>query len=106
MKLRGAAETKEAIARDYFIPLECFACQETIFCIRDADYVICPACRTVSPLMEEEVSVLEGEVREGGVGLGFTFDGLAKFQEEIQRRRWQEQQNSQGRQSLSSFLQR
>mmetsp|Transcript_30550 Transcript_30550/g.63791 ORF Transcript_30550/g.63791 Transcript_30550/m.63791 type:complete len:439 (-) Transcript_30550:400-1716(-) len=79
VKLRGAAETKECVRRDFFLPTKCFSCDLEMFCIQDAAYVLCPQCRVVNPLTEVD----EGqEGCEGGLGLGFTMDDLALMQQE------------------------
>lgn len=83
MCLRGAAETTEAIYRDFYTPCRCFACSDsfttTIFCISDANYVLCPHCKVVSPVSEhgdEWGGRFWGDTEES-VGLGFTFETLA-----------------------------
>lgn len=77
LRLRGAAETKEAIERDFYLPAMCLSCQLDMYCIQDASYVVCPRCRVVTPM--------EGMVEgfDGGVGLGFTHDALCRRQCEI-----------------------
>jgi hypothetical protein len=77
--LRGADETWKAIANDFYMPAECICCESTIFCIQDADYILCPDCRVVS-CMENPPS--HGV---GGVGLGFKYEDLARWQEDILR---------------------
>ena len=79
LPLRGAIETWKAVQCDFYIPCTCLACSETIFCIQDASFVICPECRVVSPLE----SAIEDDNHAGGVGLGFTLDDLAMWQEEL-----------------------
>jgi hypothetical protein len=81
VRLRGADETWRAIEYDYYMPAECICCESTIFCIQDADYVLCPDCRVVSRL---EGSSSRGM---GGVGLGFKYGDLARWQDEIARAR-------------------
>jgi hypothetical protein len=46
--LRGAGDTWKAIEHDYYMPAECVCCESTIFCIQNADFVLCPDCRVVS----------------------------------------------------------
>jgi hypothetical protein len=78
LRLRTADETWRAIANDFYMPCECVVCEITLFCIQDALSVLCPKCLVVSPL--------EGAVYDeydGGVGMGFTMESLAKWQEEI-----------------------
>ena len=91
-RLRGADETWQCIERDFYLPVVCFACTLEMCCIQDADYVICPMCRVVSPLdgghaASPHVSNDLREQREQTVGLGFTFEDLCKWQSEILSRR-------------------
>ena len=83
LRLRGAEETWKAIELDFYMPCSCCCCDLTLFCIQDADFVLCPGCRVVSPM----VGNCFGGGDEGGVGLGFTMESLAKWQEEIGRNR-------------------
>ena len=78
VRLRGAKETRAAIARDFYIPAVCFACSLDILCIMDANYVVCPACRVISPLTEG--ADLD---YNGGVGLGFTWEDLQEWQAQL-----------------------
>jgi hypothetical protein len=84
--LRGADETWKAIEQDYYMPAECLCCQATIFCIQNADFVLCPDCRVVSRM---EGSSSQGM---GGVGLGFKYEDLANWQADIMRKRQEEEQ--------------
>lgn len=77
LRLRGAAETKEAIDHDFFLPTMCLSCQLDLYCIQDANYVVCPRCRVVTPMDD----MVQGY--DGGVGLGFTHDDLCRRQCEI-----------------------
>jgi hypothetical protein len=79
VRLRGADETWKAIANDYYMPAECICCESTIFCIQNADYVLCPDCRVVSRV--EGLS----SPGIGGVGLGFKYEDLALWQDQILR---------------------
>jgi hypothetical protein len=88
VRLRGADETWRAIEYDYYMPAECVCCESTIFCIQDADYILCPDCRVVSRL---EGSSSRGM---GGVGLGFKYEDLARWQEDIIRARREKKQQS------------
>jgi hypothetical protein len=49
MPFRGSKETMEAIANDQITCNNCFVCHETVFCIQDACYMICPQCYTYFP---------------------------------------------------------
>lgn len=87
--LRGAVETWQAVRADFYTPCRCFLCSggddaqgcgdgdaaPPIFCIQDAAYVLCPVCRSVSPL--------DGGTGGHGVGLGFTVETLAGLQADM-----------------------
>lgn len=75
--LRGADETWKCIEKDFFLPTTCYGCTMDICCIQDASFVLCPECRVVSPL--------EGGPKTRGVGLGFCFDDLFRWQSDIIR---------------------
>jgi hypothetical protein len=105
VRLRGADETWDCIGRDFFMPCTCFGCSQELCCIQDATFVLCPACRVVSPMdntscCSEETnatfssSTAAGFEHQGGVGLGFTFDDLMKWQEDIIQRRQSQFGNS------------
>lgn len=74
-RLRRVQETYQCIARDFYIPTWCVVCNAGLFCIMDANYVLCPLCRTVGRL--EDGADLE---YDGGVGIGFTWEYLQQFQ--------------------------
>jgi hypothetical protein len=86
--LRGADETWECIERDFYVPCVCLECSMELCCIQDADFVICPICRVVSPM-----EVLEASLGNGGAGLGFTFDDLMRWQSEILMKRERSRQS-------------
>mmetsp|Transcript_4208 Transcript_4208/g.8778 ORF Transcript_4208/g.8778 Transcript_4208/m.8778 type:complete len:445 (-) Transcript_4208:56-1390(-) len=76
--LRGAAETKDCVRYDHFVPCQCCSCDLEMLCIKDAEYVLCPSCRVINPLSPDN------EISKGtGLGLGFTWNELARMQEEI-----------------------
>ena len=84
MRLRGADETWAAVERDFFGPATCFSCQMTVFCILDAEYVLCPTCKVIFPFEQDgEVSEKSKKGAGGGVGLGFSMEDLARFQSDI-----------------------
>jgi hypothetical protein len=99
MHLRGADETWAAIQRDRFGPVKCISYDTTIFCIEDADFVLCPECKVVSPfndINDNTTVTIQYEMQcsssnhnympgGGGVGLGFTLEQLATWQEELVR---------------------
>ena len=83
--LRGAAETMDAVRIDFYTPCTCLICDDEsdnnknslMFCIQDAEYVLCPVCKSVTPLSEHGF----------GVGLGFTLETLAEIQVQIHKER-------------------
>lgn len=75
-RLRGAKETLDCIERDFYAACPCFGCDAQMFGIADAEYIICPMCRVVSPL---GVNANKG----GGVALGVAVEELFKIQSEI-----------------------
>jgi hypothetical protein len=87
IKFRGADETWSCIERDFYMPTMCISCMQELCCIQDADYVICPSCRTVSPMRGMVASTNNNTGHGGGVGLGFTYADLARWQAEIMAKR-------------------
>jgi hypothetical protein len=59
--LRGAVETRQAIQSGAITQIRCCCCTQTVQCIEDAAFFICPTCSVIS------------QVPHGswGVGLGF-----------------------------------
>jgi hypothetical protein len=59
--LRGSVETKQAIQSGAITQVRCCCCTQTVHCIEDAAFFICPTCSVIS------------QVPHGswGVGLGF-----------------------------------
>lgn len=47
--LRDYQETLEAIVFDFLTCAPCSCCNDTLYCIRDVYYVVCPDCFVVSP---------------------------------------------------------
>lgn len=89
VRLRGAQETCQCVQDDFFLPSQCLCCNLALCCIMDADYVLCPQCKVVSPLIAEmegsakNIACRPDETLDGGVGLGFTLDQLCQLQHEI-----------------------
>jgi len=75
-ELRSATETWRAIETGFFIPCECTACHQRIFCIQNAKSVHCPHCKEVSPLAGEDKNA-------HGLGLGFSLEYLVRSQNEL-----------------------
>lgn len=87
-RLRGADETWSCIERDFYVPTVCFACTLELCCIQDADYVICPVCKVVSPLegqcdFDHPNETNNKTEEQQSVGLGFTMDDLCQWQLDI-----------------------
>jgi hypothetical protein len=76
-RLRGAQETWECVQSDFYLPVTCFSCCLELFCILDANYVLCPSCKVVSPMEDCHPN------EDRGVGLGFTIEDLLQWQREI-----------------------
>lgn len=68
MPLRGSVETLKAIESGKACIVTCFACEAGLWCVPDADLVLCPDCRILSPLSSKQSSQIW--TRRGGVGLG------------------------------------
>ena len=66
--LRGSDETWHAIEDGFSTRVDCILCTTSLLCIADADYVLCPECRVVSPTNTHELKLPPNHV--GGVGLG------------------------------------
>lgn len=75
--LRGAQETYKSVFLETYLPAVCFSCTIELGCVPDAEFVLCPICRVVSPL-----HVKEGDTTKQGVGLGFTMQQATKWQTE------------------------
>jgi hypothetical protein len=79
--LHGAAETWKAVQNDDISPVVCISCNESdIMVMNSVSFVVCPHCKCVSPTPQP------GNRR---VGLGFTFQDLGKWQEELLEMRHQ-----------------
>jgi hypothetical protein len=63
--LRGADETQSAAQDGFLIHPNCIVCNSRISCIADADFVLCPRCKVISPSGTTKTNGV------GGVGLGF-----------------------------------
>lgn len=79
-RLRGADETWHAMQNNLIVSTACVVCTEHVCCIKDAQYILCPTCRVVSPLHDGIYNA------HGGVGLGFTMADLGRWKQELERR--------------------
>lgn len=68
LKLRGSSETWHALQAGRVVKTNCHVCERRLWCIQDAEFVLCPDCRVVSPI--------EGRagIQGGGLGLGLRTD--------------------------------
>eukprot|EP00541_Cyclophora_tenuis_P004230 CAMPEP_0116561188 /NCGR_PEP_ID=MMETSP0397-20121206/11436_1 /TAXON_ID=216820 /ORGANISM="Cyclophora tenuis, Strain ECT3854" /LENGTH=258 /DNA_ID=CAMNT_0004087287 /DNA_START=67 /DNA_END=843 /DNA_ORIENTATION=- len=71
VKLRGSIETRRAIRKGLVKRVSCMDCSMGLGCIDDAEYVLCPLCKCVSPLAFTVGGIPDGAY---GVGLGFQYD--------------------------------
>jgi hypothetical protein len=69
-KVRGPQETWSCLKRDFYQACSCQNCKIELTCIQDLDFVLCPTCSQLTTL----------EARGGGVGLGFTFNDLRRWE--------------------------
>jgi hypothetical protein len=93
-RVRGSTETEAAIVNGYYDPVDFACCEASLYVIRDAGYVLCPACKVISlaPMRSGAPRALaDREFNEamqmkhriaGGVGLGID---LAEFHRVLQR---------------------
>jgi hypothetical protein len=68
--LRGSEETWRAIQAGNIETIVCVCCCNRIQCIADAEYVICPECRVVSPVGDPYRGRPASGQHSRGVGLG------------------------------------
>jgi hypothetical protein len=68
--LRGSEETWRAIQTGNFETVVCVCCSNRIQCIADAEYVLCPECRVVSPMVDPYRITRASGQHIRGVGLG------------------------------------
>jgi hypothetical protein len=51
--LRGANETWSTVANGFYALTMCLSCDSNLLVILDAEFVLCPSCRVVSPIMDD-----------------------------------------------------
>ena len=78
--LRGSEETWNAIGHGDYARVNCEACCAKLFCVVDADMVICPDCRCISAvhdiIQRRKLNENTEESELSDVGLGVLVDGL------------------------------
>mmetsp|Transcript_8871 Transcript_8871/g.13735 ORF Transcript_8871/g.13735 Transcript_8871/m.13735 type:complete len:234 (-) Transcript_8871:221-922(-) len=71
LPLRGSRETHKALEEGNMAPVECLVCNLELLCLWDADLVLCPECRSMTPLSQTDNETGgQTNVRRGGLGLG------------------------------------
>lgn len=71
--LAGAEETINALHNDSCKHATCLACETVLYCIDTASSVICPECRSISP-----VAAKPSLSSEGLIGLGLTVEHVVE----------------------------
>jgi hypothetical protein len=102
VRLRDANETVNAIRNDHYVPCSCMLCcsddvtmsNEPIFCIQDAEYFLCPHCKSINRL-HDDLSMSNRNHSTynhsnnhtigggGGVGLGFTMKTIFEVHNDL-----------------------
>jgi hypothetical protein len=78
LPLHGSQETLTAMQEGPLVSCNCFVCKQTVVCVPQALYVLCPDCRVVSPVAtSKQIAALPGEM--GGVGLGMKWAEYQKW---------------------------
>jgi hypothetical protein len=74
LSLHGSQETLSAMQEGQLVSATCFECVQTVMCVPQALYVLCPDCRVVSPVVNMSFPSLKQSPtllsEMGGVGLG------------------------------------
>jgi hypothetical protein len=73
LPVHGRSETLISMQQGQLQRCTCLVCAQTIMCVPQASYILCPDCRVVSPVdtSSDIKKVLYGP-HEGGVGLGMS----------------------------------
>jgi hypothetical protein len=82
MPLIGTDETKVAMKEGRMVHTCCFICNLQVVCTDEADCVLCPSCRGVSPITSSSSSSKARNNNETTVGLGLTEANYIQFQRE------------------------
>ena len=72
LPLHGSQETLAAMQERRLAQCYCCICDVDIHCVREASFILCPTCRTVWPMEDQDRNNTSKEWRSGGVGLGIT----------------------------------
>jgi hypothetical protein len=76
LALHGSQETLSAMQEGQLVSCACFVCTQTIMCVPQASYVLCPDCRVVSPVERsaDPTSMKLVATLSGGVALGMKLE--------------------------------
>jgi hypothetical protein len=85
VRLRGAQEVEEALTMGESATLTCTSCQANLSCVQNAEFVLCQACRFISPVQPPRRDFCSPEDSDefrfgGGLSLGLINSPLAKSQ--------------------------
>ena len=84
LPLHGTNETLKALREGKLARSHCFVCDTDIYCVRSANFVLCPCCRVVWPMgtcsSDQPTGNSGSEYSSiGGVGLGITSEELREW---------------------------
>lgn len=85
LPLRGSVETLAAVDGGMARKVQCMACSATLLCVPDAELVICPDCRLLSPLTTSKQQYGSTQQQPGvqytvgGVGLGLKVEDNGSY---------------------------
>lgn len=81
LPLRGRKESLQAVEQNFVARTSCMSCETKLLCIQDAEYVLCPLCKVVSPVLTNL-----GSSGGGSVGLGIQTNNDPSLQSSGKRR--------------------
>lgn len=76
LPLRGSQESLQAVEQKFVARTSCMSCETKLLCIQDAEYVLCPLCKVVSPVLTNL-----GSSSGGSVGLGIQMNDPSAVQQ-------------------------
>jgi hypothetical protein len=96
LRLIGAYETRDAVRDRHTVQTSCLVCSLTLVCANQADCVLCPSCRVVSPIIDNNNNLSSssrcpsspGKKRHytfGGVGMGLLQCEFIELQQQLEQ---------------------
>jgi hypothetical protein len=91
LRLIGAYETRDAVRDRRTVQTSCLVCSRTLICANQADCVLCPSCRVVSPITENNSSSWSSSSSPkcpssfGGVGMGLFLCEFVELQQQLEQ---------------------